>query len=334
MNNKKHQSIGALILRSRRTRIIGAAVFAAAILLICLAVSYILPERVTVVEQTMTDRTETQTLTRAATPEGVLAELGMETAPEDVVSADGEIRSGAVITVRRGIASSAVIAGKQTDFVLIPGTVADCLALNNITYDEDDIITPSPDQAVTADTRIELKEVRKESEERQEIIEPKDIIRLDPALESGVIEETPGKEGEAVVAYTTTYINGEEQGTETEIKEWITEGNDHILRCGTSVTGEEGDYPIGEPFTANVAAYYFGQNATSAIGEACHYGTCAVDPSVIPYGTKLYIEGYGFAVANDSGESSRGTRIDVYMRNKQEAVNWGRQEVRVWRLSE
>ena len=331
---KKRRSIGALILSSRRNKIIGLTSLLAAVVLIVLAVLYLLPAPVTVIEMTMDGQTEQTLLARSSSAEGVLREAGIDFTDADVVSAEpaGKIRAGSTVTVKRGIASSAVIAGETVEFTLIPGTVAENLAKNGVTYDEDDILSPAADQAVGAKTRIEVKDVRKETSEAQETIVPKDVLILDPELESGVIEETEGKEGEAVVTHITTYINGKKDRESTEIKEWLTEGSDHILRCGTSITGESEETTWTDTFTSNTAAYYFGRNATSAIGEHCYYGTCAVDPSVIPYGTRLYIEGYGVAVANDSGQSSKGTRIDVYMRSTKEAVNWGRHDATVYVL--
>lgn len=52
------------------------------------------------------------------------------------------------------------------------------------------------------------------------------------------------------------------------------------------------------------------------------YSTVAVDTSVFPYGTKLYIPGYGYAIAADTGSAIKGNTIDVYFNTKQEAVNW------------
>jgi len=55
----------------------------------------------------------------------------------------------------------------------------------------------------------------------------------------------------------------------------------------------------------------------------------AVDPSVIPLGSKVYIEGYGEATAADTGGAIKGNRIDVYMQNESDALQFGAKELTV-----
>lgn len=55
----------------------------------------------------------------------------------------------------------------------------------------------------------------------------------------------------------------------------------------------------------------------------------AVDPSVIPLGTKVHVEGYGYAIAGDTGGAIKGNKIDVYVQHKDDALRWGRKQVKV-----
>jgi 3D (Asp-Asp-Asp) domain-containing protein len=55
----------------------------------------------------------------------------------------------------------------------------------------------------------------------------------------------------------------------------------------------------------------------------------AVDPEVIPLGTKVYVEGYGYAIAGDTGGSIKGNKIDVFFPTKSEAYKWGRKQVKI-----
>ena len=67
----------------------------------------------------------------------------------------------------------------------------------------------------------------------------------------------------------------------------------------------------------------------TATGTWPSRGTVAVDPEVIPLGTKLYVEGYGPAVAADTGGDIKGQRVDLYMDSYEEAIQFGRREVQV-----
>jgi 3D (Asp-Asp-Asp) domain-containing protein len=73
---------------------------------------------------------------------------------------------------------------------------------------------------------------------------------------------------------------------------------------------------------------------TSTGTRATEGRTIAVDPRVIPYGTKVYIEGVGIRIAEDTGGAIKNNRIDVYMDNLREAINFGvKKNVRVYILS-
>jgi 3D (Asp-Asp-Asp) domain-containing protein len=72
---------------------------------------------------------------------------------------------------------------------------------------------------------------------------------------------------------------------------------------------------------------YYGQ--PSYTGMPLQRGVVAVDPNVIPMGTKLYVEGYGNAIAADQGGAIKGNRIDLYFDSHQEAMNWGMKTIKV-----
>ena len=55
----------------------------------------------------------------------------------------------------------------------------------------------------------------------------------------------------------------------------------------------------------------------------------AVDPKVIPLGSKVHVEGYGYAVAADTGGAIKGNKIDVFFPSKQDAINWGRKTIKI-----
>ncbi|MET0786656.1 MAG: LysM peptidoglycan-binding domain-containing protein [Paenisporosarcina sp.] len=80
-------------------------------------------------------------------------------------------------------------------------------------------------------------------------------------------------------------------------------------------------------------AYCPGCSGTTATGidlrSNPNQKVIAVDPSVIPLGSRVWVEGYGEAIAGDTGGAIKGNIIDVFMPNEQEALNWGRKTVTI-----
>jgi len=71
----------------------------------------------------------------------------------------------------------------------------------------------------------------------------------------------------------------------------------------------------------------------TATGVPAGPGKIAVDPSVIPLGTRLYVEGYGECVAVDTGGAIKGRIIDVWYAERDRCMRWGRRSVNVWTIN-
>ena len=68
---------------------------------------------------------------------------------------------------------------------------------------------------------------------------------------------------------------------------------------------------------------------TTATGVPVGWGVVAVDPSVIPLGTRLTIPGYGSGVASDTGGAVHGATIDLWFPTEAQALAWGRRTVTI-----
>ena len=278
--------------------------------------------------------------TRAHKLDEFFSEHADEVRREDVVEgftdaklADTFVKNEMDLTVIKADDSKAKIGGRKQDLYIYPGTVAETLKYNSITYDEDDKVEPALDSEMADDTTIKITRVKIKTKNKVLEIPPEEKGAVfDSSLSSGTIVRTEGKPGKAVYEYTYKYINGKKVKTTREFVKWKKEPEHIRLTFGTSVTGETGSVDYSETFIGECTAYYFGNSATGAIGQRCHYGTCAVDPSVIPYGTKLYVEGYGTAIANDCGGAVKGHIIDLYMRSTKECFQWGRRNRKVYVL--
>src|SRR5205814_7730758 len=83
------------------------------------------------------------------------------------------------------------------------------------------------------------------------------------------------------------------------------------------------------PGTLTVTATAYTLQGHTATGAPVGYGVVAVDPSVIPLGTRMTIPGYGEGVAADTGGAIQGAVIDLWFPTAAEAANWGRRTVTI-----
>lgn len=93
---------------------------------------------------------------------------------------------------------------------------------------------------------------------------------------------------------------------------------------------------VVKEFTVSASAYTANCNGCSGITSSGinlkknpDVKVIAVDPKVIPLGTKVHVEGYGYAIAGDTGSAIKGNKIDVFFSSKSEAYDWGRKKVKI-----
>lgn len=115
-------------------------------------------------------------------------------------------------------------------------------------------------------------------------------------------------------------------------KAYIDSGNKKLadlIAKSTQPVDTNGD-TYNATFSMSATAYSGG--GLTALGlkpvrDPANLSTIAVDPSVIPLGTKVYIPGYGYAICSDTGGSIKGNKIDLYMNSIEECFRWGRRTV-------
>ncbi len=101
-------------------------------------------------------------------------------------------------------------------------------------------------------------------------------------------------------------------------------------------TKAEADYSGGKEIYMSATAYTAYCNGCSGITATGinlranpDLKVIAVDPSVIPLGSKVWVEGYGHAIAGDTGGAIKGNRIDVFVPTKKEAYRFGKKSVKI-----
>ncbi|MDQ1000616.1 3D (Asp-Asp-Asp) domain-containing protein/LysM repeat protein [Neobacillus niacini] len=109
-----------------------------------------------------------------------------------------------------------------------------------------------------------------------------------------------------------------------------------VVEAAAPVPAVEAAAPSSKEITVEATAYTAtceGCSGITATGinllENPNQKVISVDPSVIPLGSKVYVEGYGEAIAGDTGGAIKGNKIDVFIPSKQEAINFGRKQLKV-----
>lgn len=169
-------------------------------------------------------------------------------------------------------------------------------------------------QPVTTESRFTAK-----LEEKIETVSKKVAYQDDPEIEAGneqLLEE--GKDGKKVKIYKITFFEGQEYEREL-VSEEITPAQDKKILRGTKVVWKTLDTPDGpirywkkmRVYATHYDSRCLGCNEWTAIGMRAGKGVIAVDPKVIPLRSKVYIPGYGVAVAGDTGGAIKGNIIDL-----------------------
>ena len=248
------------------------------------------------------------------------------------------------------------------------GTVNELLEANDISVKKKDKVKPGLDKQVKKDMEVSIVQVKTDEEEVEESIPFETEEEDDDSLEKGETRTvTEGKEGTLRKTFEITYENGKEANREVVDEEVIEEEQNEVIAIGTKeVTVEEvtsndktktatkknNERPSSksenksssspEPSSSKVltmeATAYgpdcAGCSGVSATGMNLKSSptpkVIAVDPSVIPLGSRVWVEGYGEAIAGDTGGAINGNKIDVLFPTEAEAASsWGRRTVQV-----
>lgn len=160
----------------------------------------------------------------------------------------------------------------------------------------------------------------------------------DPRLEVGKTRVcSEGQEGLLLKKYEITTENGVVIKKKEIGSEVLREPVPKVVSCGVkSPQGVSGVSSRGAPPEAAsrvlqmVATAYTHTGQPTASGVQPYVGGVAVDPRVIPLGTRLYVEGYGPAQAVDTGGLIKGNRIDLFLETAEECYSWGKRTVNVY----
>lgn len=268
------------------------------------------------------------------------------------------IRVIAVVVFMLAIGSSTAFAYTKTVIINLDGVPrminTDVETVGDLMETLDDVISAdyvlqgdiSKSTELTKNMVIDLTSITEKKTTKTETIAYDTEIRENPDLEEGkekVLQE--GKDGELSIITKENYSGAKLISSEV-VGELVTkEAKNKIIERGT----KKEELPIVElkKEPANVTVSAAGNNSLNVVatgytpgdpgctgitytGTKASRGTIAVDPKVIPFGTKLYIPGYGYGVAADTGGAIKGNKIDLCYETRAEALNWGIKNITVY----
>lgn len=255
------------------------------------------------------------------------------------VEQDSKIKNNLKITLEKAFSIKLVDGGKEKQVLTTSTTVADFLEQQGIKLNDLDRVEPKLTEKIQKDSVVNIIRVEKVTDVVEETIDFAVENRNDHTLAKGsqkVIQQ--GEKGLKKKEFEVILENGKEVSRKLIKEEVVKNSKTKIVAIGTKEilqTTSRGDQIVNEFYVEATAytAYCNGCNGYTATGIDLRANpnmkVIAVDPSVIPLGTKVWVEGYGYAIAADTGKHINGKRIDLFFPTKTDAYRWGRKTVKI-----
>ncbi|CAH0347568.1 G5 and 3D domain-containing protein [Bacillus sp. CECT 9360] len=287
------------------------------------------------------DGKKKKVFSRADTVEELLKEQKLKVTGNDKVnpSLDTKLRSEMVVAIEKAFPLKLAVGGVEKQVWSTSTTVADFLKKQDVKLNTLDRVEPGLGEKVETDNLVNVIRVEKVTDVVEEPVDFGVITKKDASLIKGretVLNE--GKTGLISRQYEIIKENGKEIKRSLISENLIKKQTDKVVAVGTKSfvaqvsRGEQG----GREFYVSSTAYTAscnGCSGTTATGINLKKNpgakVIAVDPRVIPLGSKVYVEGYGYAIAGDTGGAIKGNKIDVFIPSKSDAYRWGVKRVKI-----
>lgn len=225
------------------------------------------------------------------------------------------------------------------------GTVENALNILGYEITDDDILNVDKNAQIEDDMKITLKKVTYVDEKSTEKISYKTVEKDSDDIMTGESEVSQkGVDGEKEVTKRCKYIDGKYDSTKVIDEKVTKEPVDKIVLNGTKrgTTTDTSGAPVSYSYmvSGSGTAYTAAPGALTATGVPVYEGGVAVNPAIIPYGSKLYIEAadgshvYGYATAIDTGGAlmDGSAIVDLFYFSYDDCVSFGRRDVNVYVL--
>ena len=266
-----------------------------------------------------------------------LREAGITVGPGDELTppAQSPLTSGERVQIKRARALTVTLPGEHRVLYTLAPTVGDALDAAGIAVPAGAFLDPPADSPVVSGMTVRVVQLSAASDLERDYVASDTVYREDPSLSAGETRVIEGRDGVRVRRYAISYVDGEEAGRELLEEYWETEPVDTVVYHGPAASVPAPVQQPAAPAPRDTSApdlsgattlyvYATWYNAASAgrapsdpdygrtaTGVIVNYGIVAVDPAIIPLGTRMYIPGYGYAVAADTGGAVKGYIIDL-----------------------
>ncbi|MGE7912459.1 ubiquitin-like domain-containing protein [Lysinibacillus xylanilyticus] len=277
----------------------------------------------------------------------ILKEANIEVSEHDSLAQgiDTEIGADNKIDIQKAFQVSLVDGVNKRQVWSTSTTVANFLKQQGIQLNEFDRVENNLKDVITPQSKITVVRVEKVIDVVEESLDFAIEKKQDASLQQGKQKVvTAGQNGLVTKTYEVVKENGQVVAKNLQSKNVVKESQKQVVAVGTktvvasaaTVSRGSSEPASGKEFYVTATAYTpncTGCSGISATGINLKSNSglkvIAVDPSVIKLGSKVWVEGYGTAIAGDTGGAIKGNRIDILVQSESQASNWGVRKVRI-----
>ncbi|HEY5540071.1 MAG TPA: 3D domain-containing protein [Coriobacteriia bacterium] len=276
---------------------------------------------------------------------GLLSEAGVTVGSGDLVfpSRDSKVTAGMSVVVRHAVPVTLVFGGTESSLNVVGKTVADALVAAGVDPAAAAGITPALNAPLKPGMRISAPDsFARISTVTTDVPFPV-VARPDGTLPKGVRRVLkPGGNGSVMRVFRSLVVGGVEGSATLTAEKVVEEPVTQIVAIGTGDGSTRRQLaiahipaalrlgtkaPTGRRIKVVATAYSAaepGASSGTAMGPRCERGVIAVDPDVIPLGSHIFVPGYGFAIAADTGGMINGRHVDLCFNSVGEVNAWGK----------